>query len=247
MKLNLLKSLTYLCASFLFSITIYGQNNKDLKIEKVSDDLFVYTTYGVFEGVKYAANALYTVTEKGIIVFDCPWDPTVNEQFEKELYKRHQLPIIANIATHSHADRAGGLAFFKEIGAKTYTSKATDSILAETSQPRAEYTFENDTIFHMGGKTFEVSFPGKGHTADNLVVWFPEEQILLGGCIIKDGEAKDLGNIEEAYPDEWAQSLQWVLEKYPHPKLVISGHDDWHPQNGIQHTLNLLKAYYQKH
>lgn len=242
--MNLLKFFfTNLLLLFFFPIS--AQNDKDLKIEKVSDDLYVYTTYGIFEGVKYAANALYMVTPKGIVVFDTPWDPTVNEKFEKELSKRHQLPIITNIATHSHADRAGGLAFFKEIGAKTYTSKATDSILAKTDKPRAEYIFKKDTTFHIGGKTFEVFYPGKGHTSDNLVVWFPEEQILLGGCIIKDGEAKDLGNIEEAYPDEWAQSLQRILEKFPKPELIIAGHDDWHPQNGIQHTLDLLSDFYQ--
>lgn len=247
MKLNLLKSLTYLCAALLFSITIYGQNEKDLKIEKVSNDLYAYTTYGTFEGVKYAANALYMITSKGIVVFDTPWDQGVNQKFKNELTNRHSLPIIANIATHSHADRAGGLAFFKKIGAETYTSEATDSILEKTNKPRAEYTFRNDTIFHIGDKAFEVFYPGKGHTSDNLIVWFPEEQVLLGGCIIKDGKAKGLGNMEEAYPDEWGQSLQQILEKFPKPKLIIAGHDDWHPQNGIQHTLNLLKSYHDNH
>lgn len=242
--MNLMTSLLSTCLFLITPFMVLAQNDKDLKIEKVSDDLYIYTTYGTFEGVKYAANALYTITKEGVVVFDCPWDPGVNEQFEKELYNRHQLPIIANIATHSHADRAGGLAFFKKIGARTYTSKATDSILEKTGEPRAEYIFKSDTIFHIGDKTFEVFYPGKGHTSDNLVVWFPEEQILLGGCIIKDGKAKDLGNIEEAYPDEWAQSLQRVVEKFPKPKLIIAGHDDWHPQNGIQHTLDLLSNFH---
>ena len=42
-----------------------------------------------------------------------------------------------NIATHSHDDRAGGLEYFGKIGAKTYSTKMTDSILAKENKPRA--------------------------------------------------------------------------------------------------------------
>ncbi len=246
MFIRLIKHLGLIGLIAFSSLTSCTQPANDLKIEQVSDDLYVYTTYGVFEGVKYAANAMYMVTSKGIVVFDCPWEPIVNEAFKDELYKRHHLPIIADIATHWHQDRAGGIDFFKQIGAKTYTSKATDSILKKEGKPQAEFTFNNDTTFTIGGKSFNIFYPGKGHTADNVVVWFSEEQILLGGCIIKNADAKNLGNISEAYPDEWDDAIRRLQKRYADAKLIVAGHDDWHPQNGLQHTLDLLKAYQEK-
>ena len=102
-----------------------------------------------------------------------------------------------NIATHSHDDRAGGLEYFGKIGAKTYSTKMTDSILAKENKPRAQYTFDNNKSFKVGKSEFQVYYPGKGHTADNVVVWFPKEKVLVGGCIIKALIQKTWGILEK--------------------------------------------------
>ena len=59
-----------------------------------------------------------------------------------------------NIATHSHDDRAGGLEYFGKLGAKTYSTKMTDSILAKENKPRAKYTFDNNKSFKVGKLSF---------------------------------------------------------------------------------------------
>ena len=151
-----------------------------------------------------------------------------------------------NIATHSHDDRAGGLEYFGKLGAKTYSTKMTDSILAKENKPRAKYTFDNNKSFKVGKTEFQVYYPGKGHTADNVVVWFPKDKVLVGGCIVKSGDSKDLGYIGEAYVNDWTQSIHNIQQKFPDVQYVVAGHDDWKDQTSIQHTLDLISDYQQK-
>ncbi|OPB96693.1 subclass B1 metallo-beta-lactamase [Elizabethkingia meningoseptica] len=230
----------------LTGLNAFGQETPEVKIEKLKDNLYVYTTYNTFNGTKYAANAVYLVTSKGVVVIDSPWGEEKFKNFTDEIYKRHGKKVIMNIATHSHDDRAGGLEYFKSLGAKTYSTKMTDSILAKDNKPRAQYTFDNNKSFKVGKDEFQVYYPGKGHTADNLVVWFPKDKVLVGGCIIKSGDSKDLGFLGEAYVNDWTQSVHNIQKKFPNVQYVVAGHDDWKDQTAIQHTLDLISEYQQK-
>jgi len=230
----------------LTGLNAFGQGTPEVKIEKLKDNLYVYTTYNTFNGTKYAANAVYLVTSKGVVVIDSPWGEEKFKNFTDEIYKRHGKKVIMNIATHSHDDRAGGLEYFKSLGAKTYSTKMTDSILAKDNKPRAQYTFDNNKSFKVGKDEFQVYYPGKGHTADNVVVWFPKDKVLVGGCIIKSGDSKDLGFLGEAYVNDWTQSVHNIQKKFPNVQYVVAGHDDWKDQTAIQHTLDLISEYQQK-
>ncbi|AQX49064.1 subclass B1 metallo-beta-lactamase [Elizabethkingia meningoseptica] len=230
----------------LTGLNAFGQETPEVKIEKLKDNLYVYTTYNTFNGTKYAANAVYLVTSKGVVVIDSPWGEEKFKNFTDEIYKRHGKKVIMNIATHSHDDRAGGLEYFKSLGAKTYSTKMTDSILAKDNKPRAQYTFDNNKSFKVGKDEFQVYYPGKGHTADNVVVWFPKDKVLVGGCIIKSGDSKDLGFLGEAYVNDWTQSVHNIQKKFPNVQYVVAGHDDWKDQTAIQHTLDLISEYQQK-
>ncbi|MDE5518128.1 BlaB family subclass B1 metallo-beta-lactamase [Elizabethkingia meningoseptica] len=230
----------------LTGLNAFGQETPEVKIEKLKDNLYVYTTYNTFNGTKYAANAVYLVTSKGVVVIDSPWGEEKFKNFTDEIYKRHGKKVIMNIATHSHDDRAGGLEYFKSLGVKTYSTKMTDSILAKDNKPRAQYTFDNNKSFKVGKDEFQVYYPGKGHTADNVVVWFPKDKVLVGGCIIKSGDSKDLGFWGEAYVNDWTQSVHNIQKKFPNVQYVVAGHDDWKDQTAIQHTLDLISEYQQK-
>ncbi len=48
-----------------------------------------------------------------------------------------------------------------------------------------------------------IFYPGAGHTKDNVVVYFPKERILFGGCFIKDNKATGMGNIADADLAAW--------------------------------------------
>jgi metallo-beta-lactamase class B len=230
--------LLILALSCSFSIS-FAQNPK-IKITPLSKTLYVFTTYNAYKGTLTDANALYLVTSKGVVVIDAPWDPTQFQPFLDSIETRHHQKVVLDIATHSHGDRAGGLAFFKSKGIKTYTSKQTDEILTATKQPRADFTFKNDTTFTVGGHKISTFYAGKGHTKDNIVIWFEQEKVLFGGCLVKSIEAKDLGFIGEADVKAWPKTIEKVKLKYPDAKLVVTGHQAWGGKESLNYTLKIL-------
>lgn len=222
----------------------FGQSkNSPLQISHLTDDFYVYKTFHDYKGALISANAMYLVTDKGVVLFDAPWDQTQFQPLLDTIKKRYNKDVIMCFATHSHDDRAGGLDFYRQKGIKTYTIKATDQILKEKNEKRAEFVISNDTKFTVGQYSFEVYYPGKGHAPDNIVVWFEKEKVLYGGCFIKSAEAKDLGYLGDADVKEWEKSIKEVQSKFKSPKYIITGHDDWKDLNSLKHTLKLVQEY----
>lgn len=235
-------------ASIIFFLAIlsnsFGQSkNSPLQISHLTGDFYVYKTFHDYKGTLISANAMYLVTDKGVVLFDAPWDKTQFQPLLDSIKAKHNKSVIMCFATHSHEDRAGGLEFYGKKGIETYTIKLTDQILKKNNEKRAEFVIPNDTTFSVGKYKFEVFYPGKGHAPDNIVVWFGKEKILYGGCFIKSTEAKDLGYLGDADVKEWEKSIKKVQSKFKSPKYIITGHDDWTDLKSLNHTLKLVQEF----
>ncbi|SMP63966.1 metallo-beta-lactamase class B [Anoxynatronum buryatiense] len=91
----------------------------------------------------------------------------------------------------------------------------------------------------FGQEVVEIYYPGETHSPDNVAVYFPENKILFGGCMIKSESSKDLGNTADANLEEWPVSVNRVYEKYSDAAIVVPGHGQWGSTDLIQHTLQL--------
>lgn len=225
----------------LFFSSVLAQNPK-IKIQRLTTNLYKYTTYNTYKGAVTDANAVYLVTKKGVVVIDAPWDPSQFQPFLDSVKAKHNQKVVLAIATHAHEDRAGGLAFFKAKGIKTFATNKTNKILLETKKPTAQFTFNGDTTFNVGGVNIKTFFAGEGHTKDNISVWFEQDKILYGGCLVKSTDSKNLGYIGEANIKQWPQSIKNLEKKYPDVKLLIPGHGNGNTPAALTHTLELLKA-----
>ncbi len=236
-----------LIGCILFLTDLLGQTTAPkLIITHLSGDFYIYQTYNTYKGSRISANAMYLVTDKGVVLFDTPWDTTQFQPLIDSIQARHQQKVVICIATHSHEDRTGGLGFLNQKGVKTYTTTHTDKISKENGRQSARYLIKNDTSFEVGKYRFQTYYAGQGHTPDNVVVWFEKERILYGGCLIKSIEAKDLGNLADANVKEWAFTLRRIQTKCLHPQFIITGHDDWTSKQSINHTLRLIKEFKKK-
>jgi metallo-beta-lactamase class B len=227
----------------LFSNSFGQTKNSPLQISHLTGDFYVYKTFHDYKGTLISANAMYLVTNKGVVLFDAPWDKTQFQPLLDSIKAKHNKDVVMHFATHSHEDRAGGLEFYRQKGIKTYTIKLTDEILLKNNEKRAEFVIPNDTTFIVGQHTFEIYYPGKGHAPDNIVVWFNKEKVLYGGCFIKSAETKDLGYLGDADVKEWEKSIEKTQMKFKNPKFIITGHDDWKDLTSLKHTLKLVKEY----
>jgi metallo-beta-lactamase class B len=229
--------------AFIFSLTTtFGQiENSKLKISPLTGDFYVYTTYNTYEDSQVPANGMYLVTNKGVAMFDTPWDTTQFQPLLDSIKVKHKKNVILCFATHWHSDKTAGLEYYKKLGIKTYTTLLTDELSKKNDKKRAEFLMKNDTVFNVGQYSFETYYPGEGHTADNIIIWFEKEKILYGGCLIKGADAENLGYLGDANVTEYANTLKKVKSKCRKPKFIIIAHSDWKNTNSLKHSIKLAK------
>ncbi|WP_313097508.1 EBR family subclass B1 metallo-beta-lactamase [Empedobacter sp.] len=228
-------SLIALIGSFAF-----GQI-KPIQIDPINNNLFVYQTFNSFNGVEYNANGMYLVTNKGIVLFDVPWQKSQYQELNDMLQEKYNLPVIAVFATHSHDDRAGDLSFYNDLNIPTYATSLTNSKLKKEVKATSKFEIELGKTYKFGNEKFVVEYFGEGHTSDNVVVWFPKYKVLNGGCLIKGADAVNLGYTGEANVTEWPKTVQKLVTKHPKIKQVIPGHDNWKVTGHIENTFKLLE------
>ena len=233
---------------FIFSLThIFGQTEKaKLKISHLTGDFYIYTTYNTYEESQVPANGMYLVTNKGVVMFDTPWDTTQFQSLLDSIKLKHDKSVAMCIATHWHSDRTEGLEYYKQQGIKTYTTFLTDELSKKNNKKRAEFLITADTVFNIGQYSFETYYPGEGHTADNIIVWFSKEKILYGGCLIKGADAENLGYLGDANVAEYETTLKKVQKKCPGPKFIIISHSDWNNINSLKHSIRLARKLKKK-
>ena len=236
----------FIILSIIIPFIGFSQQEKRLLISKLTDHIYIYTTFNTYNGSKVPANGLYVTTDEGVILIETPWDESQFQPLLDSIEFKHHKKVMFSISTHSHEDRTAGIEYYKSKGIKTYTSNQTDSISKITGKNRAAFLFNNDTTFKLGAEVVKTFFPGKGHTPDNIIIWFEKEKVLYGGCFIKSGDAADLGNLNDATPDQWLTSVNKVKMKFKSPKYIIPGHDDWNDGKGLFQTEYLLKLYLKK-
>lgn len=154
------------------------------------------------------------------------------------------------INTEKHFDHIGGNGFFREKGIDIWghreiarTAEEFQSEIAEFNQgipdaarrrhgdARAFFwatdltnpnrAIDHDTRLDLGGCTVEVLLT-PGHTATNLSVWVPDDEVLFtGDCLIREY----LPNLDAGGPPDWHVWLDSLrrLESL-HPRTVVAGH-----------------------
>jgi metallo-beta-lactamase class B len=235
------KSITTIICLVIAAVACCQATGINLNITQVTGDFYVYKTYNIYNGNKISANAMYLVTNDGVVMIDCPWDSTQFRPLLDSIRVRHNKKVMLYIATHFHEDRTGGLEFYRQQGIRTYTTRHTDELSEKRGMKRAEFLINRDTVFKVGQYSFQTYYPGPGHAPDNIVVWFPKAKLLYGGCLVKSTADKTLGNLSDANVSKYAGTVANVQRKFPVAKYIITGHNDWTDTGSLQHTLQMAK------
>ena len=235
------------CICILYAQQSYAQpSTAKLTITHLTGNFYIYTTYNTYQDTKLPANGMYLLTNNGAVLFDTPWDTTQFQPLLDSILYKHNKKVNICIATHWHSDRTEGLTYYKQQGIKTYTTVFTDSLCKKNNKKRAEYLMLNDTTFNIDDNSFETFYPGQGHTADNIIIWFSKEKILYGGCLIKGAAANDLGYLGDANLTEYANTLKRVDKKCVQPSYIIISHSNWNSLRSLKHSIWLAKKLKKK-
>lgn len=241
-----MKKLALILFILIFPLGIFGQTSDALQISQLTGDFYIFTTFQTYKNTKVPANGMYVVTGEGVVIIDPPWDKTQTEPLLEHIKTKHGKKVIMSFSTHFHEDRTNGIELLKSKGVKTYTTTKTDELSQKNGYERAEFLLEKDKSFKVGQYKFQTFYPGEGHSPDNIVIWFPKEKILHGGCFIKSTEADDIGNLSHSNINEWSNSIKKVQKKFKNPKYIIPGHGGWDSTDSLNHTLKLIKESLDK-
>ena len=97
----------------------------------------------------------------------------------------------------------------------------------------------HDGDFTLQEGKLRAFYAGPAHTPDGIFVYFPDEQVLYGNCILKE----KLGNLSFADVKAYPQTLERLKAMKLPIKTVVGGHDSpLHGPELIDHYEALIKA-----
>ena len=81
-------------------------------------------------------------------------------------------------------------------------------------------TLTTQMTLYRGKREIQIRFLGRGHTAGDVVVFLPNEKVVMTGDFLTSG----LSNMSDSYPEEWVASLD-ELKKLDFD-TVLPGHGE---------------------
>ncbi|QDH79836.1 subclass B1 metallo-beta-lactamase [Echinicola soli] len=211
-----------------------------LVIKQVSPNTYVHISFLDTEDFgKVDCNGMIVISDGEAIIFDTPSTSSEADELITFL-EGEKLQIKAVVATHFHLDCLGGLEAFHARKIPSYAYKHTLSLASQHGFPQPKMGFPDELALKVGNKSVFVHYFGEGHTADNVIGYFPDDQVLFGGCLVKaDGAGK--GNLEDANITAWSTTINKINAAYPNLKLVIPGHGKWGNKNLLTYTETLFQ------
>lgn len=219
---------------------IYKTN--DLIITQISENAFTHISYlqtNDFGNVP--CNGLIIRDNDEAIIFDTPTNDKSAEELIKWVRETLNCKINAIIPTHFHDDCLGGLKAFNDKNIPSYAYFKTIELAKENKYEIPKNSFGNSIILKVGNENVSVKFFGQGHTKDNVVGYFPSENIMFGGCLIKELNASK-GYLGDANVAEWSSTVEKVKMEYPNVKIVVPGHGEYGDRGLLDYTIKLFKT-----
>ena len=187
-------------------------------------------------------NSMVYVGEQGVTVIGATWTPHTAQLLHERIREITPLPVRQVLLTNYHHDRAGGTAYWLSIGADVLATQRTaqllelhwDRLIRDVRTTFPDYpvmplacpsqTIAEDTNLQDGA--IRTLYLGPSHTEDGLLVYFPGQRVLYGGCILKE----QLGNLDSANVQEYPRTLRRLVALGLPFDCIVSGH--WTPVHG---------------
>ena len=220
-------------------IEVYHSEN--LVITQISDNALLHTSYlqtNDFGNVP--CNGMIARNTNEVIVFDTPTNDKSAEELIKFIKEKLHCKINAIVPTHFHSDCLGSLASFHSNKISSFANFATIELAKANNVVVPQNGFKDSIKIRFGNTYTIVKYLGQGHTKDNVIGYFPKENILFGGCLIKELQATK-GYLGDANIGEWSNTVNKVKQQYPNVKIVVPGHGEIGGKELLDYTIKLFK------
>lgn len=216
----------------------------DLVIQQLSGHVYRHISFlNTVDFGRVECNGMVVVHNKEVLIFDSPASLKGSAELIDFLANRKNYTIVGVVPTHFHDDCVGGLEKFYEDQTPSFTSKRTLALLQAKGKDirKNSYEFSDSLNLEVGGKEVHIRYFGEGHTSDNVIGYFPEDEVIFGGCLIKATGASK-GNLEDANINAWSETVRLLKQHYPQAKIVIPGHGKPGGPELLDYTIQLFEV-----
>jgi cyclase len=212
----------------------FGAEPAELDLIQLRDDMYVISNVGV-PGL---ATAL--ITDEGVVLVDDKFEID-HDNIMRLLRSVTDQPIKYVINTHHHGDHTGGNVKMQALDAVAIASDQARARMVAMNLPGLpDFTLSDSAALYVGGKTIELHRVSPAHTDGDVVVLFPDYDVLASGDIFANGPGTSAQLVDRAgggSAKQWPSAVKQALEL--DFDTVVPGH-------GLISTRADLEAYYQR-
>lgn len=260
-----MKYVTVLFLFLSFAITACSEHTGNAlpepKIEKINDR--VYALLGPVsipnkQNRGYMVNSTIIIGNQGVILIDTGFTDEIGRHIKNAIRGITDKPVTHIINTHFHGDHILGNSAFE--GATIISSencKATmeksgyewigilESVTGEkfpNTRPVVADTgysegTHSDVI--LAGINLQLWVPKGSHTPGDLMVYLPEDKILIAGDILVDTM---IPSFRDAHVAAWITTLQKIAEL--DPATIVPGHGSLMKTADVKKLQSLISTLY---
>ena len=233
--------ITLLCIGAGLSQENFIFETADLQIQKISDHTYRHITYlETQDWGKVACNGMIVTDDGEAIIFDTPITDSVSNVLIDFVEQDLKCKVTGIVATHFHTDCLGGLKAFHDRNIPSYALNLTLDLAKPIHEVIPQNGFHKSLELKAGNKKVILDYLGEGHTKDNIIAYFPDEQVMFGGCLIKSLKSGK-GYLGDANVDAWPQTVEKLKAKYKDVKIIIPGHGNPGGSELLDYTINMFK------
>jgi glyoxylase-like metal-dependent hydrolase (beta-lactamase superfamily II) len=191
--------------------------------------------------------SMFVVTKDGVIATD-PIGlgrPQAVTTYIDEIKKITKQPVKYVIYSHHHYDHITGGKPFKDQGAKFIAHANAKFQLQRLPNPDIVMPDEvvgTKRTITLGGTTLELTYVGRNHSDNSLVMRLPKEKIVFAVDFVPV-QSLLWRNMPDSWPLEWEQSLKRVLAM--EWERLIPGHPAPGGRLGTRQDVQNLVQYMQ--
>ena len=230
----------------------------NIEIRKITDNAYTATDVDYHESTVL----IVKTQDETVVIASSPFEGVGTQAMMDWIKKDLKPKKMVTVNTHFHLDGSGGNEVYEKNGVEIWSSDLTQKFQKEklkgtlkgaargfkgdlekrilnTQVVPAKHTFpaKEGKTFDFSGEKVEVFFPGEAHSLDNVVVYFPKQKVLFGGCMIKP---EVIGYLGDANVKAWPESAK-RLKKFD-VKYVVQGHGPVGGPEFLDKTIQVAEA-----
>jgi len=196
-----------------------------------------YATWG---DEPFDQNIGVVLGRRGLAVIDTRASHRLADELRAEIAELSHLPIAAVVNTHHHWDHTFGNARFVpspiwahircaervrvdgDAMRSRVVAQAPDYAdeLAEVALTPPDRTFTDVATVDLGDRDLQLSYLGRGHTDNDIVIDVSDSGVLFAGDLLENDAAPSYG---DAFPRDWATTVSERLLPLVR-NAVVPGH-----------------------